>query len=295
MSKRSGIMLCYPFEERRLAKWKPPYFVQPKLDGERCRAILYPQKGVQLLSSEQNEIISVPTLTDELRLLAQKLSKPLELDGELYVHGMAFEEIHSIVGRTVNINPSQELMEYHVFDIVDEHRAQIDRIKLLLELKPLIGKNINIHLVETRPASDLDEVMRIYNHYVEDSYEGIIVRHLEAPYVRKRATTMMKFKPKKQDVYRVTGYKEEIDKYGKPKGRLGALICVGDDGAEFSVGSGLNDELRSKLWVVRELLTNYNCIVSYQHITSGSHVPRFPVFMELVKRQEEPKFDNPLM
>jgi len=34
--KRAGVQLCYPFEEKRLAKWEPPYIVQPKLDGERC-------------------------------------------------------------------------------------------------------------------------------------------------------------------------------------------------------------------------------------------------------------------
>ena len=39
MGKRTGIMLCYPFEEKRLNKWNPPYIIQPKLDGERCRAV----------------------------------------------------------------------------------------------------------------------------------------------------------------------------------------------------------------------------------------------------------------
>ena len=58
--KRKGIMLCYPFEEKRLNKWAPPYLVQPKLDGERMRAILDTEGKCTLLSSEENEIISSP-------------------------------------------------------------------------------------------------------------------------------------------------------------------------------------------------------------------------------------------
>jgi len=293
MSKRAKIMLCYPFEEGRLAKWKMPVFVQPKLDGERCRALLHPSGTVNLFSSECNDITMVPHISQELSNLALKLSKPIELDGELYVHGMPFEQIHSIVGRTVNINPQHAEMEYHVFDIVDEQRAQIDRIKVLTSIQPLFGKKIRA--VKTLPAGNLEEIMRIYDHYVEDLYEGIIVRHIDAPYVRKRSIYTMKFKPKKQDIYCIIGFKEEIDKNGKSKGRLGALICQGDDETEFSVGSGLNDELREKLWLIRELLADYDCKISYQHLTTGSHVPRFPVFVSIIERQEEPKFINPLM
>ena len=35
-SRWHGIMKAVPFEEKRLAKWKPPYIVQPKFDGNRC-------------------------------------------------------------------------------------------------------------------------------------------------------------------------------------------------------------------------------------------------------------------
>ena len=34
-----GIMKASPFEEKRLTKWNPPYIIQPKYDGFRCRAI----------------------------------------------------------------------------------------------------------------------------------------------------------------------------------------------------------------------------------------------------------------
>ena len=40
MAKREGIMLASPINVDKLAMWKPPYLVQPKLDGVRCRAVI---------------------------------------------------------------------------------------------------------------------------------------------------------------------------------------------------------------------------------------------------------------
>ena len=91
---RQGIMLCSPFEESRLKKWRAPYILQPKLDGIRCRAIVEGKGNVKLLSSEENEILSVPHINAQLESL--KIDK-LELDGELYIHGTPFETIESIV------------------------------------------------------------------------------------------------------------------------------------------------------------------------------------------------------
>jgi len=124
--------------------------------------------------------------------------------------------------------------------------------------------------------------MRAYDRIIALGYEGIVVRHIDAPYVRRRSLFLMKFKPKKQDAYEIVGWKEEISKDGIPKNRLGALVCKGDDGTEFSVGTGLNDDLRNSLWKERTELIGLNCRVQYQHITSGAHVPRFPVFVEVL-------------
>jgi DNA ligase 1 len=281
MSKRSGSMLCYPFEEKRLLKWRPPYIVQPKLDGERCRAVPNDNGSYNLLSSEENSFISVPHINAALRV--SKLW-PAELDGELYLHGMTFEEIHSIVSRTVNLHPDYKLMEYHIFDQVLEGEPQFMRIPYHRIWE--IGNPVLVP-VSSQVAETFEDVMREYDALIEQGYEGMVVRHWEAPYIRKRSTFLMKFKPKKSDYYKIIGYKEEVSIHGEPKGRLGALICRGDDGTTFSVGSGLNDNLREKYWDNPEELIGRLCHVAYQHITSGKGVPRFPIFIEVL--ESEPK------
>ena len=271
--KRSGVMLCQPFEEKRLTKWKPPYLVQPKLDGERCRAVSLNGSAV-LLSSEENIIFSVPHINEAVN----ELNTNLELDGELYCHGMPFEEIHSRVGRTVNRHEDYESINFHVFDIVTEE-PQFKRTGILQKwsLRP------PLQIVMSFVCWSLEDVMRAYDRIIALDYEGIVVRYFDAPYVRKRSLFMMKFKPKKEDTYEIVGWKEEISKDGIPKDRLGALVCKGDDGTEFSVGTGLNDDLRNSLWNERTELIGLNCRVQYQHITSGAHVPRFPVFVKVLR------------
>jgi DNA ligase-1 len=276
MSQRKGIQLAYPLEEKRLAKWRPPYIVQPKYDGERCRAVPIEKGKYMLLSSQENPIFSVPHVIDDLNTLEINT----ELDGELYCHGMSFEDIHSIVSREVNPHPNREAIKYHIFDCVSEE-SQLERIvgvstEIPLEWKSLV--RVPYHLCHS-----LEDIMRVYDQFLNKGYEGIIVRHFQAPYIRRRSIYMMKFKPKRKDTYEIVGWKEEVDKDGNRKDSLGALICVGDDGTQFSVGSGLTQGDRRNYWDRREDLIGNLCRVSYQHVTTRKKVPRFPVFMEVIE------------
>jgi len=268
MGKREDIMLCHPFEEKRLNKWNQwPVIVQPKLDGVRCRA-LFSADGVTLLSSEKNEFTSVPHIQGELHNLLLP-ANTYETDGELYVHGMEFEEIDSMVSRTVNLHPRFQEMEYHIFDVVNEC-MQGQRIT---QTKDLIHNHIKP--VEYKIAHSMQEIMHWYHYYLDLDYEGIIVRHIFWLYERKRSGGIMKFKPKKVDNYKIIGCEEAIDKHGNPKGTLGAFVCTGRDGHEFSVGAGcLTHAERQAIWIDRQQYLGMVCVVQYQNITAYG-VPRF--------------------
>ncbi|MCK4307869.1 hypothetical protein KAW50_06570, partial [candidate division WOR-3 bacterium] len=198
---RKGIQLAYPFEEKRLLKWKPPYIVQPKYDGERCRAIPIGEGKYMLLSSQENPFFSVPHIVEEL----SNLGIDKELDGELYCHGMNFEDVHSIVSRTANLHYNHKAIKFHVFDYVSEE-PQGMRLHTLVPLLTWTGRTT--HLVSTPYyiCYSLEDIMRTYDLLLNKGYEGIVVRHLEAPYMRKRSIYMMKFKPKKEDIYEILGY-----------------------------------------------------------------------------------------
>jgi ATP-dependent DNA ligase len=275
--RRQGIMLAYPFEEKRLSKWQSPWYAQPKLDGERCRCLIGEAGGVTLLSSEANEITSMPHIVEELEWM--RIKREIELDGELYCHGMPFEEIHSRVSRKKELHPDYKSIEYHVFDIVDS-RPQTDR---LFELSGLTLTK-HVHPVLPTVVYSLIGLMILYEIYVKDGYEGFIIRNKFAPYLRRRSIWMMKFKPKKEDMYLIAGTEEEVSIHGEKKDRLGALILHNPDiymPGMFKVGTGFTAGQREDLWQRREELIGKVAVVKYQHL-SEKRVPRFPVFVDII-------------
>jgi DNA ligase-1 len=180
----------------------------------------------------------------------------------------------------VNLHSGFDEIQFHVFDLPDlSDLPQIERSARLSLMAPSFPRYVNC--VRTEVANSLEEIMEAFHIFLSDGYEGIIVRHVDAPYVRKRSTWVMKFKPKKADWYWVTGSIEEQDKYGNLKGTLGALVCRGDDGTEFRVGSGFTAAQRKLYWEQRNELPGQLCRVQYQHITPGKQVPRFPIFTTL--------------
>ncbi len=286
--KRSGVMLAYPFEQKRLDKWNTPYLVQPKLDGIRCRA-LKTDNGYLLLSSTEEVIFSVPHINEYLNAHIDQL--PDELDGELYHHDLQFESIYSVTSRTANLHPGHKNIQYHVFDYISDE-PQLARITNLLPLQPILTQ-LPLDMVPTIACESFEQIMVTYKEFISLGFEGMMVRHFLSPYVRKRSTYMMKFKPKKCDAYKIVGLQGLIDKDGNHQDCLGAFICdSGDDTTTFTVGSGLTDQQRRDYWDMYTSLINQYCLVEYQHITSGRNVPRFPVFVQVISPSEASKYEE---
>lgn len=247
--KRAGIMLAEPFSERRLlnqgryhTKWSSPYILQPKLNGERCR-MLVDKRCCLLLSSTGEIISSVPHINQ-----AGLALPPGEYDGELYVHGWTFSEIHSVVSTTSRVHERAGEMQYHIFDIINEH-SQIVRTGRLLDL--IIKGTLQPPLYHVEPyiCSTLQQIYDYYDAFISAGYEGFIIRNMDAPYVRKRTGAMMKFKPREIDEYPIVKIYEAISEDGHPKGMLGGFTCVDDMDTTFNVGAGkLTHEERISLW-----------------------------------------------
>lgn len=294
MSKRSGIQLCYPLEERRLTDpkfgWVFPVICQPKLDGERARAVNEFEDNIDLLSSECNDVTGVPHINQLLemikRIIEDKGLEMPELDGELYCHQLSFEKIHSIVSRGIdNLHPNMLKIEYHVFDVITAE-LQAQRLTWLQEVLKTIVEGSAIKIVGFRMANNMDELMRIYNDYLDEGYEGIIVRHPFNKYVRKRSSFILKFKPKQSDLYEIIDMEQAISNDGTPLAMIGKFICKGDDGTEFSVGAGnLTHKQREFYWHNPDRAIGKMCLVQYQNLTEKSGKPRFGLCIKVVNNE----------
>jgi ATP-dependent DNA ligase len=278
-SRRTGIMLCYPFEEKRLKTWSPPYLIQPKLDGVRCRAMCS-HKSVVLLSSEGHIIDGLPHLNKAVSAMLPE-EAILELDGELYRHGMNFQDITKRTSRTKNYHPDAESIQYHIFDIV-ESRPQIHRTSALNKLG-FFKTSEAIQIVPSYLVNNLEEVLERFHSFIDSGYEGFVIRDISSGYARKRFTGIMKFKPHQKDIYTIVGVKEEFSLLGEPKGTLGAFTCSSQNGETFDVGSGLSADQRVFYWQNKEKLIGKRLRVKYQSLTPGRNVPRFPTVLEVIE------------
>lgn len=281
MAKRTGIQLCYPFEEKRLLSWEPPFLIQPKLDGERARLLVEPgPTGLNrclLLSSSEDLITSVPHIMEEALRLPQG-----EYDGELYNHTLNQNQIHSIVSRRTGLHSNFHLIEFHIFDMVFEGQ-QWERTAKLKKLRTWPDY---IFQVPTKICWKLEELYTFYDKAISEGYEGFVVRNFYSPYVRKRATHMLKFKPKKTDTYPIWDVEEAISESGSPLSMIGAFWCIDSEGTRFKVGAGhLTHHERRTLWEEFKDtgLRGASLEVEYQTLSTHNKVPLFSRALTILK------------
>lgn len=167
-------------------KWKDkkksvkyPRIVQPKLNGVRCIAVW--DEGLQqvILLSRGGQVYQMPHIARQLKPLLQAFPK-VQLDGELYLHGMPLQNIYGIVGlEDIDQFDRKECLEYHIYDLAVERMNQATRHTVLS------AYNIpapSIHIVKTVTAIGEIAVKAWHDQFVADGYEGAIVRDPEAFY-----------------------------------------------------------------------------------------------------------------
>ena len=278
--QREGVMLAYPTEPGRVSRLGESFLVQPKLNGERARVEWFHGEPI-LLSSYANVIKGLDHIAEDLKNLA-KVMGMAKFDGELYIHGKTWSEIMSICGRTVNEHPLAHTMQYHIFDIQDEDRVQLDRAMMLMKyLKEKEDAFPSLRYVETY-AGNQGNWGEYAQTFVNDGYEGIILRGLGAPYHYKRNVCLLKYKPTETDEYVIDEVLEAIDLEGNAKGMVGAFLVHGDDQTVFKVGAGkMKHSERIELWEKRQLLTWCTLIVKHEKLRTVNDIPIAAVAVSL--------------
>jgi len=255
-------MLCYDYTEKRLDTWPLPWVVQPKLEGDRCRAVRT-TNGWLLYSSTALVRTSVPHINAELN---QYYNDFEELDGELFCKGLKHEEIRSIVSKTIGVDPDHWKIQFHVFDVLDGNN-QLHRAGRLLSIE----ETQSIKRVPTYFCKTKTELTNLYERFIDEGYEGIIIRNPAGLYKRSRSTDIMKLKPRNELDALVVELIEEVDKNGNPKGALGAIVCKHPGiKKEFAVGTGFTREQRIDYWAQPERILGKTVEINYQSLTEES-------------------------
>ena len=277
--------------------------LEPKLDGVRMLLMVIPSDfGTTVVCYSRNgkvfenfghieEQISNNWVKMVRKAATSNLSMGFVLDGE--VIGNSFQELMRQARRKTDVQADDSV--YNVFDIIplDAFReghwnAQLEkRIQILDDMRPIIDAMPNVELlphlmVDLDTAAGKDQLERYAKDNVNAGFEGIMIKELEAPYICKRSTDWMKWKPTLTVDLEVVGVEEGT---GRNLGRLGALVCHGvDDGKEITVnvGSGFSDVDRDDYWTNRNLVIGRTAEVLCDVITQnqdGTYSLRFPRFV----------------
>lgn len=244
-------------------KIKFPIYSQPKLDGVRC---IITSQG--MFSRNGKKIISAPHIYESLKPLFEE-NPDLILDGELFAQRsetIDFNKIISCVRKTKptkeDLDESKKYIEYWIYDIPSDERSFGDRYQTYHNLN--LPKCCNV--VFSKTCKSEEDVMEIYKQYIEQGFEGQILRVINSLYENKRSKSLLKYKEFFDGEYEIKGVEEGK---GKLQGKVGKLVFDGFDSAVNG-----DHEYLEKLYKSGDLIGKM-ATVKYFELTTDNK-PRFP-------------------
>ena len=247
------VMLCSPFEQKLVDKVTFPASVQLKMDGMRFNAIVRDGK-CEFRSRNGKEIQLLGNLEQEFVTLANGVD--CVFDGELLV-----KENGKILDRQTGngiLNKANK-GTISAADAAKVHATVWDYIPYMYFIEGVYNKPYlnrfgvlsamtfpdKIKLVESTGVKSIEEANKIFEKYLSEGQEGIILKDLSGIWEDKRSKTQIKFKGELECDLKIVGVEEGTGKY---TGLLGAIQCESADGIiKVSVGSGFTDAQRKTL------------------------------------------------
>jgi len=291
-------MLAHNFKDRQdELVGKYPVYSQPKLDGIRC---IVRKEDDKLIGRTRNgkEIECIPHILKSLNGFFLAHPKAI-LDGELYNHDLRdnFNKITSLVRKQRPIKSdkmtdkafakkqieyqsrvieAEDTIQYHVYDcpklndVVNESQSFDFRME---ELKEKLMTNKHIVLVETSEVYSLGNLNSLYGQYLEQGYEGQMVRKNSSKYDNKRSTSLLKRKEFIDSEYKIV----DIDVgNGNRSGTAKHLVCYCP-----TTKTTFNSNIKGSFDYLKEIYDNRKdyigqlATIKYFQLTPDG-IPRFP-------------------
>lgn len=282
------VMLCSAYDEKLVNKMRFPAIVQKKEDGMRFNAIVRDGqcefrsrngKEIQLLGNLENEFIELANGVDVV------------FDGELLVasddDGFCDRQTGNGILNKANKGTikAEEAEKVHaqVWDMIPyiyftSGHAPIPYLTRYTQLKDKTLPE-KIHVVETHVVHTLDEAKTIFESYLEQGFEGIILKDGFGEWEDRRAKHQIKFKGEEECDLKIVGIQPGTGKY---EGMIGAILCESSDGIlKVDVGSGFKDnqrKLKHSEYIGKIAAIKYNMRIKNKQ---GEESLFLPVFIEV--------------
>lgn len=248
-------------------------FSQPKLDGMRC--VLTPD-GEQSRGGKR-----IPAVDFLYKDIYPKLVKLLGknfgvIDGELYSHEFRddFNKIISLCKKQKPTNAdrkeAEENIQYWIYDIsLDLPYSR--RIAILANAITRLNDD-RIKLVATNQVVNQNELDELYENYLDQGYEGQIVRIGSRGYQNKRTDNLLKRKEFQDQEFVI---RDIVEGKGNRTGMAGYMAFETKDGKSFHSNiMGTRDMLREYLKNKSKYIGSEATVVYFNLTPDG--IPRFP-------------------
>jgi DNA ligase-1 len=236
--------------------------VEPKLDGVRCLTVVdYEARTVTQYTRNGKVLENFSHIANGLLSHMDAIGRSYVLDGE--VVSKSFQDLMKQVHRKDDVQAGDaRLMLFDIIPLAEfrtgrSTMGQRRRSALLKTFKPVFDLAGHIDVIEQTEV-DLGtyvgelEFKQYNKDAIEAGYEGIMIKDPDAKYECKRSASWLKQKPFIEVSLSVVEVEEGT---GKNEGRLGALICEGEDDGKVirvNVGSGFTDDQRTEYWTDKE-------------------------------------------
>ena len=292
-------MLASAYDQKLVDRVKFPALAQLKMDGMRFNAVV--KGGVCEFRSRNGKEVNIPNANFALPFIkmAAIYGPDMVFDGELVVVDEAGKVLDRKTGNgilnkavkgTMSAKEAQQARAV-LWDAISltGFQAGVEKVPYSKRLEDLIGVVDNesmsqlrhyIQVVETVEVESLYEARRVFEQYLAEGQEGIILKTRDGIWENKRSKSLIKFKGELECDLRVVDWEEGT---GKNAGRLGALVLESSCGTvRVNVGTGFSDADRDS--IVREnsvgriVAVKYNARISDKNSTVDSLF--LPVFVE---------------
>ena len=266
-------MLAHSFTKRK-HNINYPAIVQRKFDGVRCLARLNSDGTVTLMSRKGKEFPHLNHIKTDVA--ANNSDQALVLDGELYSDTLTFQELVGLVKRvTLKPGNDEQMLEVslRVYDCVHMMNGSADFTERYQIITNLTDGAEYLSLVENVRVSTESEIHAAQARFVEEGYEGAMVRNLTGAYaIGKRSANLQKVKTFLDGEYLIVGFTEGTGN------ETGCVIweCHTPAGQPFGVRPRGTQEDRKVLFQNGSDYIGQRLTVRYQELTDYG-VPRFPV------------------
>lgn len=273
-------MLAKKWEEHK-HKIKFPCIVQPKLDGVRC---LITKDG--MFSRNRQRYTSCQHIWEALTPLFVKFPDA-KLDGELYSHDLKdnFEEIISAARKSAEHATDEDIarqqkLKYYIYDVAyinhnyNQNTSFKDRFNALIYFFNTHQHLKNIVVLETHnDIKSEEEIIKLHDQFVEDGYEGAMIRNTDMPYEGKRSHNLLKLKNFQDAEFEILGVNEGK---GNLAGHAGTFTVKLNEEQTFN--AKLTGKIERLKWIFEHQheVIGKMATIRYQNLTKDG-VPRFCV------------------